>query len=129
MPEFTPVWLDPDDVRHWLRLNAAASPPDVLEAAEVDRVCAQVEVYVQRCRPDAWVTTGNTDPDPPVVTYVPDAEIYQAAVMLAGKVLRRRASPGGVESFGDVGIAFVAKYDPEVERMLRTGGWALPGVG
>ena len=127
MPEFTPVWLDPDDVRHWLRLNPAASPDAPLEDAEVDRVCAQTEIYVQRCRPDAYTPGETTDPAPGV--YVPDAEIYQAAVMLAGRVLRRRSSPGGVESFGDVGIAFVARYDPEIETMLRIGAKTPPGVG
>jgi hypothetical protein len=123
---FTRSWLDPEDVRHWLRINAAAGDDDALE---VDRVCVQTEIYVQRCRPDAYTVTEPTDPDPPVAVYVPDAEIYQGAVMYAARQLRRRASPGGVESFGDVGITFVTKYDADIERSLRTGGWSLPGVG
>ena len=127
MDPFVHTWLDPADVTHWLRLNGVAGGDD---AAEVERVCVQTEIYVQRCRPDAY--TGS-DPDPetgePLPVYVPDAEIYSGAVMYAARQLRRRASPGGVESFGDVGVMFVTKYDADIERALRTGGWTLPGVG
>ena len=125
--DFTPVWLTPDDVRHWLRLNPAADP-DVLEGAEVDRVCAQTEIYVQRCRPDAYVTTDTTDPDPPVVTYVPDAEIYQGAVMYAARALRRRNTPTGVE-FGETGAVFSPRFDPQIDQALHTGAYVHPGVG
>lgn len=127
MDPFAPTWLDPADVRQWLRLNAVAGDDD---AAEVERVCVQTELYVQRCRPDGY--TGS-DPDPEtgesLPLYVPDGEIYSGAVMYAARQLRRRASPGGVESFGDVGVMFVTKYDADIERALRTGGWTLPGVG
>ena len=122
-PTFTPVWLDPDDVAAWLRLNN--EPP----AADLDRVAAMTEAYVQRCRPDQW-TEGDPDADPPVdPEYVPDAEVYQGAVMYAARETRRRNSPAGIEQFADGGTTFVSKYDSDIERALRTGSWNTPGVG
>lgn len=124
MPAFTPVWLDPADVRHWLRTNGVGSDD---EQAEVDRVCAQAEIYVERCRPDQF-DPDPVDPDSPPV-FTADAEVYQGAVMYAARLLRRRNSPAGVESFGDVGIMFVTKYDADIERALRTGNATVPGAG
>ena len=83
------------------------------------------EIHVERCRPE-WVTTTTDDSDPPVTTttYLPDAETYQGAVMYAARELRRRNSPAGVETFGDVGVSFVAKYDPDIDR--ASADWCLP---
>jgi hypothetical protein len=119
---YAPVWLDPADVRAWLRDNAQ---PPASSDTEVGRVCAMTEAHVERCRPE-W---GSTEGDPPVSTYAPDAETYQGAVMYAARELRRRNSPAGVETFGDVGVSFVAKYDPDIDRALCTGGYLRPGVG
>jgi hypothetical protein len=117
---FTPAWLDPADVTQWL--DAHGEPTD----GELARVCSAAEIKVQRCRPDQYVTdqAGQT---PPV--YVPDAEVYQGAVMWAAREMRRRNSPGGVESFGDIGPSFVARYDPDIEAALWIGAHTRPGVG
>jgi hypothetical protein len=120
---YAPTWLDPADVRKWLRDTGT---PPASDDAEVDRVAAMTEKHVERCRPE-WATTD--DSDPPVTLYAPDAETYQGAVMYAARELRRRNSPAGVESFGDVGITFVAKYDPDIDRALHTGAYRHPGVG
>jgi hypothetical protein len=122
---FTPTWLKPDDVARWLRLNAGAP---ATEDDELVRVCVQTEAYVQRCRPE-W----HSDPDPAVpgdtATYTPDAETYQGAVMYAAREYRRRNSPAGIEAWAEGGAVFVAKYDADIERALRTGQWNVPGVG
>lgn len=121
-PAYAPTWLDPDDVRHWLRSNKQPVPD---EQTEVDRVCAAAEIHAQRNRPDQFTEpVDGTDP-----VYVPDAEVYQGAVMFAARELRRRNSPAGVESFADVGVSFVAKYDPDIDRALHTGAYTPPGVG
>lgn len=121
---YTPTWLDPADVLHWLRANEVdAGSPD---EAELNRVCALAETYVQRCRPDQWVVNPADELDQ---TYTPDAEVYSAGVMYAARILRRRNSPAGVESFGDLGVTFVAKWDADIERGLRVGGSQVPGVG
>ena len=51
------------------------------------------------------------------------------AVMLASRLYRRRNSPGGVESFGDMGAAYVPRYDADLDRLLRINDWAAPQVG
>ena len=119
--EFTPVWLDPDDVRKWLRDNAQ---PPANDAIELDRVCSQTEDHVQVVRADGW--TYPPDPDPPL--YVPTAEIYQGAVMYAARALRRRNTPTGVE-FSDAGAVFSPKYDPQIDEALHTDAWTRPEVG
>ena len=119
MTTFPNTWLEPADVAAWLRLNM----PGPVDDTELERVCAMAELYVQRCRPELWDDT--TDP----ATYVPDAEVYQGAVMYAARETRRRNSPAGIEQFADGGTTFVSKYDSDIERALRTGMWARPGAG
>jgi hypothetical protein len=115
-PTFTPAWLSPVDVKEWLRIN----DQDVDDDALVVRCCAMTELYAQRCRPEFF--TG----DPFV--YTPDAEVYQGAVMYAGREVRRRNSPAGIQAFADGQVSFVARYDSDIERALRTGAWTRPGV-
>lgn len=127
MTDYLPAWLDIADVKAQLRLASADTGDDDL----VTRCAAAVEPQVERARPDGW-------PAPAPATrrgdrialpvYAPDAETYQAAVMLAARLVRRRNSPGGVETFGE-SVTYVSRYDPEIARALRTGLWALPGVG
>jgi hypothetical protein len=120
-PTFTLAWLAPGDVKDWLRLDGTDTTDDDL----VRRVAGLAELYVQRCRADAWQDA--TDLAPRV--YVPDAEVYQAGVMYAAREYRRRNSPGGIDSVTDAGAVYVSKYDSDIERALRTGTWAQPAVG
>jgi hypothetical protein len=48
--------------------------------------------------------------------------------MLAARLYRRRNSPGGIESFAE-SLAYVSRYDPEIERALRVSGWRPARVG
>lgn len=122
MAAYEPKWLEIEDVKAWLRLGGTDSTDDSLITA----AAAMSEPYVERCRPE-WLGVDITDPELPVPVYLPDAEVYQAAVMLAGRVYRRRNSPAGVEMFGD-SVSFVARYDPDIERALQTGAYARPVV-
>jgi len=128
MPEFVPTWLNVADVKAQLRLAAADTADDDL----VTRCAAAVEPQVQRARPDGYPVavpvTGRRRAAVAPPVYTPDAETYQAAVMLAARLVRRRNSPGGVETFGE-SITYVSRYDPEIARALRQGLNALPGVG
>jgi hypothetical protein len=119
--DYLPLWLAVADVKAQLRLSGADTADDDL----VTRCAAAVEPQVQRCRPDQYPAVQPLDV-PPV--YTPDAEVYQAAVMLAARLVRRRNSPGGIESFGE-SVTYVSRYDPEIARALHTGFYALPGVG
>ncbi len=114
-----PAWLAPDDVRNWLTSSGAAVLP---EPGDVGRVCESVALFCQGARWEFW----NADR----TVYTPDAEVKQAAIMLAARVIRRRNSPGGIEQFGTDGlVSYVARFDPDIERSLRLGSWARPAVG
>lgn len=117
---FAPEWLEVSDVKAWLRLQSQDTSDDAL----LTSVAAMAEPYVQRCRPE-WMLP---DPgDPTTITYQPDAETYQGAVMYAAREYRRRNSPAGVEMFGDV-TSFVSRFDPDIDRALQTGSYARPVV-
>lgn len=51
------------------------------------------------------------------------------ALLLAGRLYRRRNSPAGVEAMTDTGVAYVARTDPDVARLLRIENNAPPRVG
>lgn len=58
----------------------------------------------------------------------PDS-VRMGAVMLAARITRRRNSPGGVETLTDLGPTYVARYDADLDRLLRLGGWRDLVVG
>lgn len=121
-PPGPPSWLAPAAVAAWLKLTTSAAD-DLLLAA----CCAAVEPQVQSARPDMWQAVV-ADDDMVSRVYVPDGEVHLAAVMLAAKVFRRRNSPGGMETSFDQ-IAYVARFDPEIERALHQGRSRRPAVG
>lgn len=57
------------------------------------------------------------------------AGCHHGAVMLAARGYRRRNSPGGVESMGEMGGVYTPRYDADLDRHLRINDWALPAVG
>lgn len=54
------------------------------------------------------------------------ADVELGAVMLAARLIRRRNSPAGIESFTTEGAAYVTRRDPDLARLLRL---RLPMVG
>lgn len=120
-----PAWLDVDQVGSWLSLRGTISET---ESANLVLAAAAVESHVQRCRPDFWVPVLDDDGEVLGQAYRPDHEVTVAAVMLAARVYRRRNSPAGVEVMGE-SIAYASRYDPEIDRALRTGFFSSPQVG
>lgn len=57
------------------------------------------------------------------------AQVKMAGVMLAGRYHRRRNSPAGVEAITDGGVAYVARYDSDIARLLQLDGFQKPRVG
>lgn len=57
------------------------------------------------------------------------ANIVKGANMLAGRIYRRRNSPNGVESFGDLGPVYVQRRDPDIAMLLNIGSYAFPAIG
>lgn len=56
------------------------------------------------------------------------ADHVLGAVMLAAHLYRRRNTPGGVEQFNELGVAYVQKSDPHVSMLLGLGAWTKPVV-
>ena len=52
-----------------------------------------------------------------------------AATMFAARLYQRRNSPNGIEAVGEMGTSYVARYDPDIARMLYLDSFQLPQVG
>ena len=102
------------DVLSWGGLCAR----DPQDAASLDAVVAATEAYVNGLPVirDAGLLPGDPWPD----------DVRVGALMLALRTWRRRSSPAGIESATDTGVAYVARYDPDVTRLLHLD---MPGVG
>jgi hypothetical protein len=56
-------------------------------------------------------------------------DVILGANMLGARLWRRKSTPGGVEVFGDGGMAYVRRTDPDVAMLLNIGDdWAKPAV-
>lgn len=55
--------------------------------------------------------------------------IVLGATMLAVRIYRRRNNPEGVMTFGDDGVVYVRRNDPDVALLLQLGDAAKPQVG
>lgn len=58
-----------------------------------------------------------------------DDAVLQGARMLTARLWRRRQSPAGVESVGDLGAVYVQRRDPDVALLLGLGSYRPPLVG
>lgn len=93
--------------------------PGSYDAFALDLVALAVNELVPRTVPrvreldpeDAW----------------PD-DVMAAAYMLGARLFARRRSPTGVASYTETGPAYVARWDPDLERLLGIGKWLRPGV-
>lgn len=56
-------------------------------------------------------------------------DIRTGLIMWAQRQWARRSSPTGITGYSDSGATYVARWDPDVERLLRIGKWARPVVG
>jgi hypothetical protein len=84
---------------------APGQDPDVLAQAT-----DSANAYVARL---PWLQAG----DPPALVDTPD--VVDGTIKLAARLYRRRNTPSGIEAFGDAGLAYVARQDPEVAMLLR----------
>lgn len=59
--------------------------------------------------------------------WAPTTEL--AAIMFAARLYNRRNSVNGIEAVGEMGTSYVARYDPDIARMLYLDSFQLPQVG
>lgn len=105
-----------------VKIQLAIDGTDVTDDALIQPCIDATEPEVCRARPDAWDDTVT----PPITPHdYPDA--YRGGVMLAARLVRRRNSPAGIESFGE-SVTYVASYDPDLDRFMRRGRYRMPGV-
>lgn len=72
----------------------------------------------------------------PRVRALPDgaewpADVQWGAVMQGARIFTRRRSPGSVSAYSDTTgqATYVARWDPDIERLMLTGKWFPPQVG
>lgn len=51
------------------------------------------------------------------------------ALMLGARLYKRRNSPNGIESFGEIGNTYVSRYDSDIARLLHIEAFRKPQVG
>lgn len=91
------------------------TPAGVADTAALDQATAAAVGFVNDRVLD------NVDPIPAAVTPAQ----RQGAIMLAARWYGRRSSTSGIAGFGDVGVAYVMRDDPDVARLL---GLTRPGI-
>lgn len=95
-----------EQVAQWAKGDLDASDPTLIECVDT------VNRLVTSWHGDQWPAGADL-----------------GAVMLAARLHRRRNSPGGVESFGDMGASYIPRYDADLDRLLRINDWKAPQVG
>lgn len=111
LPETGPVNRD--------QVKAYAQIKDNVDDARIDRIVDAVNALVR----DLPIAQRAMDaPDWP-------ARITEGAVMLAGRLWRRKQSPDGVAAANDFGPVYVQRNDPDIALMLEIGDHAKPAVG
>lgn len=111
--------IESQDVEKWLHdADQPYSPDD----EHVELVVATVNDYVDRLPsvPRISGTDGST-------SWAPSAKF--GAILLAARLVRRRNSPAGIESFTADGATYITRHDPDIAMMLRVGRQAAPKVG
>lgn len=112
-----------DGVAGWLKVD-----PDDPQLAEVRSAAAD---YVEGTKRDLWVDVVD-ESDPPVVIgrlYAATPRVVQAGKIAAARLWARKTSAAGLVSYGEFGASEILRLDPDVERLLGVGRYALPVIG
>lgn len=92
------------------------TPDDAHLTATLAAVTAMVPRMVPRVR-----TAAPADPWP--------SDVQEGAIMLTARLFARRNSATGVAAYLETGPAYVARYDPDLERLFGIGSWGPPVIG
>lgn len=104
-------------VRQYLGLDVL----DADDAALMTDVVRAVNVLVPATVPRVRALAAGTDwPD----------DVLLGAKMQAGKLFTRRRSINGVSGYTEMGgPVYVARWDPDLEKLLQIGQWQKPSFG
>jgi hypothetical protein len=80
--------------------------------------------FVERNRPRF-----NYRADPLSAYPDPTADLHLGTIRLAARWKDRTRSPDGMVAMGEMGSARVTSFDPDIDRMLRIGRFAVAIVG
>lgn len=108
-----------------LKQHLRIAAEDVDDDDQLDVIVAAVQSTVRRW-PVAADARGAVE-DTPGEAW-PEAVEY-GATLLGARLYRRRNSPAGVETFGQLGAVYVMRNDPDVAMLLKLGPYARPAVG
>lgn len=107
---------DLDTVKVWLSIPLDSTTHDLAITDAVDAVNNVVRgmrvAQLDGAEPELW-----------------PSRVVTGAVMLAGRVFRRRNTPDGVQTLTDQGAVYVSRSDPDVAQLLQLGSYAKPSVG
>lgn len=115
--------IDADDVKALPYVGADLDP---VELDRLDNIVAAVNDFV-RGLPIAGKARRDTQEAADAAPW--PARITEGATMLAGRLWRRRDTPGGVAVLGDAGPVYVRRNDPDVALLLQLGEHGKPAVG
>lgn len=99
---------------------------DARDDARITAELAAAAAFVQDQRP-----LFNYEHDPLVLLPGPEssADLMLGTIRLAARYVRRQSSPDGMVQLGDMGAARVSTFDPDIDRLLRIGRFALAVLG
>lgn len=103
-----------------------ASITDTDDDADLEVLVAAVNALVRRW-PGPRSLVYLDEADPPVSQW--PADVVLGANMLGARLWRRRNTVGGVEVYGDNGIAYVRRNDPDIAMLLQLDDWSKGQVG
>ena len=107
-------WILPEDVEMWLGTRPDYPHRDALALIQC---VSSVNEFLSTL---TWLFDTNDDEK------LISEQGRLGGIMLAARLFRRRNSLGGIESLGDGGIAYIARQDSDIARLL---GFDIPRVG
>lgn len=110
------AWPELADVKGLLRLRTA----DQLEDPIIGSALAAAIDYVDG-------RTGHRFTDPATGAVDVSAKAFEATLLLAARLYRRRDSLDGTIGWGDMGVVRVGRVDPDVEALIGGDMWTVLG--
>lgn len=105
--------------RELVKRQLSIAPTDARDDGKLDDIVAAVNNMVRTWRISESAVGLEAWPE----------RIVLGASMLAARLFRRKNSPAGVESFGQLGAAYVMRNDPDIAQLLALGSYQLPQIG